>query len=44
MDEQEYNYYFAGVNWAECFDILSPYQRRLDYDFETMELNKNEHD
>ena len=42
MDEQEYNYYFAGVSWAECFDILSPYQKRLDYDFETLEQNKNE--
>ena len=42
MGEQEYNFYFAGTNWAECFDILSPFQRRLDYDFETSEINKNE--
>ena len=42
MDENEFDYYFAGVTCAECFEILSPYQRRLDYDFETMEQNKNE--
>jgi len=43
MNEQEHDYYFAGISWGECFDILSPYQKRIDYDFETMEINKNEH-
>ena len=42
MGEQEYNFYFGGISWAECFDILSPYQQRIDYDFETSEINKNE--
>ena len=42
MNENEFDYYFAGISWGECFDILSPYQKRLDYDFETMEINKNE--
>ena len=42
MNENEFDFYFAGINWGECFDILSPYKKRLDYDFETMEINKNE--
>ena len=40
MNENEFDFYFAGINWGECFDILSPYQKRLDYDFETMNTIK----
>ena len=42
MDQDQYDFYFAGQNWGECFDILSPYQKRLDYDLDTLEINKNE--
>ena len=41
MSENELDIIFFG-DWGECFDILSPFQIRLDYDTDTMELNKNE--
>ena len=41
MTETEYDFYFAGINWEETFDLFPKLQKKIDYDFEFEDL-KNE--
>jgi hypothetical protein len=41
MNENEFDFYFAGISWGECFDILSPYQKRLPEDISDIYLHDN---
>ena len=41
MTEIEYDFYFAGINWKETFDLFPKLQKKIDYDFEFEDL-KNE--
>jgi len=41
MSETEYEIYFSGIDWGATFDLF-PKLEKLNYDPETLEVNKNE--
>lgn len=42
MSEEEFEIYFAGCNWGSTFELFPKLEKKLTYDPETLEVNKNE--